>query len=111
MFVLSIDELAKANGLLSPEEQLIVPPDELLEELVGLRISYARFLHGYKKVLQDSVEAQEEFVETVPGVINRELGPDHSFQSYFSTLINEEVSLFNITYLKKFCNIFPDDVW
>ena len=111
MCVLSIDELAKANRLMPPGEQLIVPSDELLEELAGLRISYARFLRRYKKVLQDNAEAQEEFVETVPGVIRRELGPDHSFQSYFSTLIDEEVSLFNITYLKKFCDIFPDDVW
>ena len=109
--VLSIDELAKANRLMSSGEQLIVPSDELLEELAGLRISYARFLRRYKKVLQDNTEAQEEFVETVPGVIRRELGPDHSFQSYFNTLIDEEVSLFNITYLKKLCDIFPDDVW
>ena len=95
-----------------PGEQLIVSAsDELLGELAGLRISYARFLHEYKKVLQDNAEAQEEFVETVPGVIHRELGPDHSFQSYFNTLIDEEVSLFNITYLKKFCGIFPKNVW
>ena len=111
LHVLSIDELAKTKRLMPPEEQLIVPSDELLEELAGLRIAYARFLRRYKKVLQGSPEAQEEFVETVPGVIRRELGPDHSFQSYFSTLIDEEVSLFNITYLKKLCDIFPDDVW
>ena len=95
---------------MSPGEKTIVPK-ELVEELVGLRISYARFLRRYKKVLQDNAEAQEEFVETVPGVIRRELGPDHSFQSYFSALVDEEVSLFNITYLKKLCDIFPDDVW
>ena len=111
MCVLSIDELAKANRLMPSGEQLIVPSDELLEELAGLRISYARFLRRYKKVLQDNAEAQEEFVETVPGVIRRELGPDHSFQTYFNTLIDEEVSLFNITYMKKLCDIFPDDVW
>ena len=81
MFVLSIDELAKAKKLMLPEEQLIVPSNELMEELVGLRVAYARFLRRYKKVLQDNAEAQEEFVKTVPGLILRELGPDHSFQS------------------------------
>ena len=91
-------------------EQSIVPSDELLEELAGLRVSYAIFLRRYKKVLQDSAEAQV-FVEAVPMILHRELGPDHSFESYFRTLIDEEVSLFNITYLKKLCDIFPDDVW
>ena len=90
---------------------LIVCSDDLLEELAGLRVSYARFLCGYKEVLQGSVEAQEKFVETVPRLICRELGPDHSFQSYFNSLIDEEVSLFNITYLKQFCGTFPDDIW
>ena len=104
-----VGELSKAR-LVSPGEKTIVPK-ELVEELVGLRVAYARFLRRYKKVLQDNAEAQEEFVETVPGVIRRELRPDHSFQSYFSALIDEEVSLFNITYLKKLCDIFPDDVW
>ena len=78
-FVLYIDELAKVKKLMP--QQLIVPPDELQEEPVWLQISYARFLRGYKKVLQDSAEAQEEFVKTVPGVIRRELRPDHTFQS------------------------------
>ena len=102
-------ELAKTNRLIPPKQQLIVPSDELLEELAELQIAYFRFLRRYKKVLQGSPEAQEQFVETVQGVIHRELGPDHNFQSYFNTLI-DEVSLFNITYLKKFCDIFPDDV-
>ena len=93
-----------------PGGQLIVS-DELLKELAGLRMSYARFLREYKKVLQGSAEAQEEFVETVPEVIHRELGPDRNFQSYFNILKDEEVSLFNITYLKLFCNYFPVDVW
>ena len=71
------------------EKQSIVPSDELLKELAVLRVSYAKFLHGYKKVLQDSAEAQEVFVKTVPMIIQRELGPDHSFESYFRTLIDE----------------------
>ena len=111
-FVLSTDELAKANKLMPPVEQLmIVTSNELLEDLASLRIAYARFLREYKKVLQGSPEAQEEFVETVSTLIQKELGPDHSFQSYFNTLIDEEVSLFNITYLKRLCQYFPNDVW
>ena len=104
-----VDELSKAR-LVSPGEKTIVPK-ELVEELVGLRVAYARFLRKYKNVLQSSPEAQEEFVETLPGLLGRPPGPDCSFQSYFDTLIDEEVSLFNITYLNKICEIFPDDVW
>ena len=104
------NELAKANRSMPPGEQLIVS-DKLLKELAGLRLSYARFLREYKKVIQSSAEAQEEFVEMLPEVIHRELGPDHNFQSYFSILKDEEVSLFNITYLELFCDYFPDDVW
>ena len=98
------------SSVFPPGEQLIVSSDDLLEELAGLRISYATFLHGYKKVLEDNPEAQEKFVVIVSRVICRELGPDHSFQSYFNTLIDEEVSLFNITYLKILCDKFPAEV-
>ena len=94
---------------MSPGEKTIVPK-ELVDELFGLRVAYASLLREYKKILQGSLNAQEIFVETVPVLIDRELGPDHSFQSYFSTLIDEEVSLFNITYLKKLCDIFSDDI-
>ena len=106
-------ERAKANKSMprAPGEQLIFLPDELLEKLAGLRMCYAKFLHEYKKVLQGNAEAREKFVETVPDLIHRELGSDCSFQSYFSILKDEEVSLFNITYLKLFCSFFPDDVW
>ena len=90
---------------------MIGPSDELLKDLVRHRIAYARFLCGYENVLQGSPEAQKKFVETVQKLFKGELGPDHSFQSHFNTLIDKEVSLFNITYLKDFCNIFPDDVW
>ena len=95
---------------MSPGEKTIVPK-ELVEELFGLRVAYASFLREYKKILQGSVNAQEVFVETVPVLIDRELRSDLSFQSYFNTLIDEEVSLFNITGLKKLCVIFSDDVW
>ena len=91
-------------------EQFIVP-DELLKELARLRIAFARFLRRYKRELLSSAEAQEEFVETLPGLLRRSLGPDRSFQSCFNTLVEKEVSLFNITYLKQICEIFPDNIW
>lgn len=82
------------------EEQSIVPSDELLEKLAGLQVSYAIFLHGYKKVLQDSAEAEEVFVKKV-FIENLDqvtaLSP-----MYFRTPI-DKVSLFNITYQKKNC--------
>ena len=105
-----LDELTK---VMTPSQELpIVVPDELLEDLLGLRVGYARFLREYKNVLESSpeFEAQKRFVDTVPGLLDRSLGPDHSFQSYFNKLDDEKVSLFNITYLEEFCNIFPDDV-
>lgn len=88
-----------------------IVPDELLKELAGLRVAFARFLRWYKKELLSSPEAQEEFVETLPGLLRRSLGPDRSFQSCFNTLVEKEVSLFNITYLKQICEIFPDNIW
>ena len=90
--------------------QFIVP-DELLEELAGLRVAFARFLCMYKRELLSSAEAQEEFVETLPGLLRSSLGPNRSFQSCFNTLVEKEVSLFNITYLKQICDIFPDNIW
>ena len=89
----------------------MIVPDELVDELASLRLGYASFLHKYKKQLQNCSEAQEEFVETLPGLLHRKLSSERNFQSYFDTLVEEETSLFNITYLKHFCNLFPEDVW
>ena len=94
-----------------PQEERIVVPDSLLEELVALRLSHAMLLNQYKKELQSSPEAQEKFVEIVSRVLGKGLHSEHDFQAYFETLINKEVSLFNITYLKQFCVVFPEDVW
>ena len=85
-------------------------PDELVKKLTQLRITYACFLRKYKKEVQSSSEAQEEFVETLQLMLDKK-SPDHNFQSYFSTLIEEEVSLFNITHLDELCAVFPDDIW
>ena len=94
-----------------PREEHIIVPDSLLEELSSLKVSYARLLGRYKRELQNSPEAQEELVETLPELLHRTLGPEHNFQSYFETLVEEEVSLFNVTYLKLICDKFPEDVW
>ena len=93
-----------------PAGEQFVVSDELLEDLADLRVEYASLLYEYKNVLECSPEAQKKFVELLPGLIGRSLGPDCNFQSYFNKLIDEEVSLFNITYLKKLCRIFPADV-
>ena len=107
-FPVSSDELI-APWLMPPSLQIVVP-DEILEDLAALRVGYARFLCEYKNVLESSPEAQKKFVDTLPGLLGRSLGPDHSFQSYFNILVDEEVSLFNITYLQNCCDIFPADV-
>ena len=95
--------------MLPAGEQFVVS-DEILEDLAELRVNYASLLYEYKNVLESSPEAKKKFVEFLPGLLGRSLGPDHSFQSYFNKLVDEEVSLFNITYLKQLCHIFPADV-
>ena len=94
----------------SQREQIIVP-DSLLEELAALRVSYALLLSQYKKEVQNSTDAQEKFIEIVPTVLGRPLSSDLNTQSYFDTLVEEEISLFNVNYLKQICVIFPKDVW
>ena len=86
-------------------------PDTLFEELADLRIAYAELLSSYKKELQKSPEAQEEFVEFLPTLLRRSFGSDQTVWLLFEILIEEEVSLFNIYYLKKICHKFPEDVW
>ena len=86
-------------------------PDTLSEELVDLRFAYAKLLRGYEKELQRSPEAQKEFVEFLPRLLRRNLSSDQTFQPLFEELIEKEVSLFNIHYLKRLCSIFPEDVW
>lgn len=90
-------------------EQIIVPK-ALIVELVGLRVAYAKLQNKYRKVIQSNPEAQSEFVELLPGLLNREITSGLSFQAYFKILVEEEVSLFNITHLKKICVIFTGDV-
>ena len=83
-------------------------PNALVEELAGLRFAFANLLYRYENELNHSPEAQKEFVKFLPRLFRRAVG-DHSFQSHFNTLVEEEVSLFNIFYLKQLCTIFPED--
>ena len=109
MFPFYLDQLIKVSRLMSPRKLQIVVSDELLEDLAALRVDYASFLCEYKSVLESSPEAQMKFVKTLLLIV-RSLGPDRSFLSYFNTVVDNEVSLFNITYLEIFCDIFPADV-
>ena len=99
------------NFFFSAEE--VVVPDTLLEELADLRIAFARLLSKYEKELRNSPEAQEEFIEFLPRLLRNRRGfsSDQSFQSNFDKLIDEEVSLFNIHYLKRICSIFSEEIW
>ena len=94
----------------SQEEHTIAVSDTLIEELTTLRVSYAKFLWEYKRELQNSPEAQEVLVETLSRLVHIGFGSDRSFKSYFDTLVDEEVSLFNVTYLKQICDMLPQDV-
>ena len=84
-------------------------PEALVEELAGLRFAFANLIRNYEKQLLNSSEAQKEFVAFLPRLFHRAV-EDHSFQSHFNTLVEEEVSLFNIFYLKQLCSIYPEDV-
>ena len=86
-------------------------PDTLAEELADLRFAYAKLLRNYEKELRKSPEAQKEFVEFLPRILRGNVGQDQTFQLLFDKLIEKEVSLFNIHYLKILCGIFPEDVW
>ena len=86
-------------------------PDALLKELASLRVAYAYLLYIYKRELQSNPEAEEVFLQFLPGLLRRRVSSERSLQSYFDTLIDEEVSLFNITYLEQICTILPGNVW
>ena len=87
-------------------------PNQLVQELASLRFDFANLLRNYENELQKSPEAQEKFVLFLPRLFRRAIDSieEHNFQSHFQKLIEEEVSLFNICYLKRICGIFPEDV-
>ena len=84
-------------------------PDELIKALAKLRIAFADLLRSYKNEIQNSPNAQKEFVDYLSLLFGKR--EDSSFQTNFQTFIDEEISLFNIFYLKEICNKFPEDVW
>ena len=86
----------------------VVVPDELLMELAELRVAFAMLVHNYENELNNNHEAQVKFVNFLPRLLSR--GCDQNFQSSFNRLIDEEVSLFNVCYLKKICCIFPENI-
>ena len=86
-------------------------PGTLVEELANLRIAYAELLSDYEEEVWKSPEAQKEFVKFLPRLLERNFDSDQTFQLLFHILIEEEVSLFNIHYLKQICHKFPEDVW
>ena len=91
----------------------MIVPDALVKELATLRYGFAKLLRNYEKQLRYSPEAQEEFVEFLPRLFpNVPSSSEHSnFQSAFNKFVEEEVSLFNTHYLKRICDIFPENIW
>ena len=85
---------------------LVLVPDELIEELVDLRMAYAEFLYEYESELQKNDEAQKKFVRTLQILLDEGL----EFSKCFRNLIEKEVTLFNITYMEKLCKVFPQNV-
>ena len=89
----------------------MVVPNELMEELADLRSAFAKLLRNYEKELLNSSEAQAKFVALLPRLLhNGGNNSDSNFKSLFDKLVEEKVSLFNIHYLKRACNVFPEDV-
>ena len=87
-------------------------PDALLKELANLRIAFGVFLHKYEDELLRNEEVQRKFIGTLQILLsNTQLNESHSISVWFQTFIEQEVSLFNITYLERICSSFPEEVW
>lgn len=87
----------------------VVVPDKLLAELVDLRVAFAMLVCSYESELNDNHEAQAEFVRLLPRLLRRRRY-NQDFQSNFNMLVDKEVSLFNVCYLRKICCIFPENI-
>ena len=74
--------------------------------MADLRISFAVFLCEYESELQKSDEAQRKFVKMLQILLDKSL----DFSKCFESLIEKEVTLFNITYMEKLCKVFPENV-
>lgn len=73
-------------------------------------MEFAKLIYKYEKEIRSSPEAQEEFVLFLPRLFHKAI-EERNFQAHFDALIEEEISLFNIFYLKRICGIFPEDIW
>ena len=90
----------------------MVVPEELVKELVDLRIAFAMLLRNYEKELLNSSEAQVELVALLQRLFPRGGSRwDPDFKSNFDKLVEKKVSLFNTYYLNGICSTFPKDVW
>ena len=89
---------------------LVKVPDELIRKLAGLRLAFSNFLCKYESELQKSDETQKKFINILQ-MLHKKPDENLSFQNCFRKFIENEVSLFNITYMEEFCNIFSPNVW
>ena len=88
----------------------LVVPDELVMKLANLRSAYALLLMRFERALQSSSEAQEDFVAFLRHLLQGAVPSDCNVRLAFEILKEEEISLFNIQYLKNVSSILPDDV-
>ena len=89
---------------------MLVIPDELVRKLADLRSAYALLLMRFERALQSSSQAQEDFVAFLRHLLQGAVPTDCNFRSAFEILKEEEISLFNIQYLKNVSSMLPDDV-
>ena len=90
--------------------QKVVVPDALVEELADLRAAYATLLMRFERELERSSEAQEDFVAFLRKLLRGAISSDCDFHSALEILIDNEVSLFNIHYLKHASIVLPEEV-
>lgn len=99
------------NSVIGECQDVSFVPDSLVEALAEIRIDFAHLKHDCRKALKQlSQEEQTALVEFLPGLFPRKKDLD-SFDSWIEILIEEEISLFNIHYLKRICKFdLPQDV-
>ena len=93
----------------APINMIVVIPEELAENLIGLRAQYASMLlkisRELKKLTKENQEMLIFFLSTLIVGINSK----HDMLKALETL-REHTSLFNIYYLKQFSTGFPDEI-
>ena len=91
--------------------RVVATPDLQDKNLAELCTALDELLHGYKNELLSSAKAQENLIEFLSLFCKVHVNEDFSFQAHFQILVDKEISLFNIYYLKQVCRKFPEDVW